>query len=129
MISIPSGTKVTCSRKGHPIGLTFEPLKAGDPLRFSALVMVPGQERIQGEHPKCKIDGSVYFLDGKIHTDQGWMPGDPRMDPVKQKKDFSEKRDRNQGKSEAAHAKNLAKHRKDKKEKKEKDKPKHENHP
>jgi hypothetical protein len=129
MSSIPSGTMITCSRKGHPIGRTKSPLKSGDPLRLSAIEMVLGQERIQGEQMHCKICGSSYYQDGKIHTDQDWMPGPPRIEPVRPKKDFSEKRDRKLGKEEAKQAECLEKFKKDKKDKKEKKDKQKPNHP
>jgi hypothetical protein len=117
MSSIEPGTIITCPRKRHKIGVTREPLKSGDPLRFSALDFEPGQERIQGERFRCRIDGSVYFQGGSMHTDQGWLPRVPHLDPVPPKKDFSEKRDRKLGKEEEKQAKRLAKFKKDKKDK------------
>jgi len=89
-------------------------------LKLSAVDLALGQERIQGEPMTCKICGSTYFLDGKIHTDQGWLPGDPRMEPVKKVKDFSIRRPLVQGKSEAKQAEALKAHRKAKKDRKDK---------
>ena len=125
MTTILKDTKIVCSRKHHPIGLTMANLKGGDPLKLSAIWFAIGQNRIQGEEPNCKICGSPYFLAGQVHTDQGWRPNEPKMDPVKQKKDFSLKRDRKLGKEEEKAAKALAKFQKDKKDKQDN----HPNHP
>jgi hypothetical protein len=85
---IPQGTIVICSRKHHHIGAMTEPLKSGDPLKLSALNFNVGQDRIQGDRPNCAICGSPYWIDGKVHTLQGWLPSEPVMEPVKPHKVF-----------------------------------------
>jgi hypothetical protein len=82
---IEKNTVITCSRRHHPIGTLTEQIKAGDPLKFFAVYFFAGQRRVQGEPFNCRLCGSLYWLDGKLHTVNGWMPDDPKMEPVKPK--------------------------------------------
>lgn len=117
MTMFPKHSLIVCPRKNHAIGYTAEALKASDPLKFSAVRFSADQYRIQGEPYKCKKCGSVYFLDGKLHTVEGWLPGDPVIEPVKKHRTFSARRPLCQGKAEAKQAECLKEHRKDKKDK------------
>ena len=79
---LPKGTEVRCPRKRHLIGVTNRQLNSGDQLRFTYVDFEPGQERIAGEHPECKLCSSRYFVQGKMHTSEGWKPSDPTLEPV-----------------------------------------------
>ena len=122
---IDKHTSIICPRRFHAIGVLTEQIKAGDPLKFASINFESGQDRIQGEKPKCKMCGSSYQIDGKVHTSTGWQPSDPKMEPVKKKpremKATKLKLDPNR--KEAKQAEKLEKHR-DKKPKKDKDKDK-----
>ena len=119
MEMIPVDTVITCSRKNHRIGVLYEPVKAGDPLKLSSVLFTIGQKRIQGEPFKCTICGFAYCMDGMIHTREGWLPSDPPSLEVPRKpREFDKTvRDLGQDRPEAVQARALAAHRKEKKEK------------
>ena len=138
---IKKTTIISCSRKDHLIGVVSQPLKVGDPFRMNSILFNMGQDRIQGEPPKCKVCGTPYFLDGKVHTIKGWMPSDPKMEPTPKPREMKghklklaphiepmpkpremkgHKLKLDPNRSEAKQARELAKVRKDKKDKKDK---------
>jgi len=83
--SLQKGTEIRCPRKRHLIGKLSRTLNADEPVNVSRIVFERGQERIAGETMKCKICDSVYFLQGKIYTQDGWQPNEPSLEPVSRK--------------------------------------------
>ena len=74
------GTQITCPRKGHAIGTLNRELISGGIVGLGIIDFEPGQERIAGERAICKLCGSMYFLQGMIHTIDGWSPNDPVLE-------------------------------------------------
>ena len=80
--TLPVGTEITCPRKNHLVGTLIKDLNSGELLRLSTVTFEPGQEKVQGEKCSCAICNSLYFVDGMIHTSDGWKPNDPQLEPV-----------------------------------------------
>ena len=78
--TLERGTDITCPRKGHKIGEIKQDLITHGPISMDSIEFEPGQERLAGETPKCKMCSSQYFVQGKIHTDDGWKPNDPILE-------------------------------------------------
>jgi len=83
--SLQKGTKIRCPRKRHLIGTLSRTLNAGEPLNVSRIEFEPGQERAAGETMTCKICSSLYYVQGKLYTEDGWQPSDPNLEPVARK--------------------------------------------
>lgn len=79
---LPRGTPIRCPRKRHLIGYLNRDFKADAVPRFNFIDFEIGQERIAGEAATCKICGSQYFVQNKTHTQEGWKPSDPQLEPV-----------------------------------------------
>ena len=77
---LEKGTIITCPRKGHKIAVVKQDIISGQALNIKLFDFEPGQERLAGETPKCKMCSSQYFVQGKIHTDDGWKPNDPILE-------------------------------------------------
>jgi hypothetical protein len=117
---IPINTLLVCPRKLHRIGVTNDAVQTNIPLSLRQLDFEAGQERVQGEPFKCRICGSPYYHGGKVHTENGWSPDDPQIQPVKEKdREMKAKKfDHAKGRPEDKDAARLKKARKDKPEKK-----------
>lgn len=78
--AIEAGIKILCPRKRHVIGSMKEPIQ--NILGFTAgkVDFENGQERVAGELNECKICQSVYFLQGKLYTELGWLPQEPQLE-------------------------------------------------
>ncbi|MCK4703933.1 MAG: hypothetical protein KAT90_00505 [Gammaproteobacteria bacterium] len=76
------GTEIRCPRKRHLIGVASTDLHGSGSFRFQFINFEQGQERIAGEQAKCKLCNSAYIAQDKIHTDGGWFPSDPKLEPV-----------------------------------------------
>lgn len=79
---LKAGTNIRCSRKRHNIGVTVSDVDVNGAIMFSSIIFAPGQERIAGEPYRCKICDSLYVMQGKVHTSDGWFPAAPLIEPV-----------------------------------------------
>lgn len=80
--TLQKGTQILCPRKRHLIGTISRKVNAGEPLNVSRIEFAPGQERIAGEVMSCKICSSLYYVQNKLYTDEGWQPNEPNLEPV-----------------------------------------------
>lgn len=80
--TLPKGTKILCPRKRHLVGTLCREIKPGEPISATSLNFEEGQERIVGERSECKLCGSVYFIQNRLYTEDGWQPSDPQLEPV-----------------------------------------------
>lgn len=83
--SLQKGTKILCPRKRHKIGVLSRTLNAGEILMAARIDFEPGQECIAGEPMACKICSSPYYVQRRLHTDSGWQPSEPSLEPVSRK--------------------------------------------
>lgn len=85
---IKKGTVITCPRKGHQIAVANRDIQSGDLVKLSDFDFESGQERVAGERMRCKHElpgddrgcRSNYFVQGCIHTSEGWKPRDPILE-------------------------------------------------
>ena len=82
---LPKGTELRCPRKRHLIGTLTRSLEPGEPLNISKVEFEAGQERIAGEVMSCKICSSLYYVQNRLYTDDGWKPSEPSLEPVSRK--------------------------------------------
>jgi len=80
MNTLPKGTQIKCPRKRHIVGVLTRALQDGEGLRVDRVTFEEGQSRIAGEPMKCRICDSVYFLQGRLYTEHGWWPSDPKLE-------------------------------------------------
>ena len=79
---IKKGALVLCPRKKHVIGKLKKEKKADELLMLSRIKFEKEQERVQGTTPTCKLCGSLYYVQGKLYTSEGWLPDEPNLEPV-----------------------------------------------
>jgi len=82
---LTKGTKILCPRKRHLIGTLNRDVNTGEIFGVNRIDFESGQERVAGEPSKCKLCSSVYFIQNKLYTDNGWLPSDPLLEPVARK--------------------------------------------
>jgi len=83
--SLPKGTEIRCPRKRHLIGKLSRMLNAGEGLMLARVDFESGQKVNAGEPAACAICGSLYYVQHKLYTDDGWKPSDPNLEPVSRK--------------------------------------------
>lgn len=81
-MKLNAGAVVICTKR-HRIGFLSRDLAVGEPVLPKVITYDLGQERIAGEALVCAECGNPYFLNGNLHTEDGWFPGTPYIEPVK----------------------------------------------
>ncbi len=86
-VLMEKGTVITCPRKGHKIAMAKRDIQSSDPIRWSDFDFESGQEPDPRMRMRCAIllAGDVecrsnYFVQGCIHTSDGWKPKDPKLE-------------------------------------------------
>lgn len=80
---LPKGTMITCPRKGHEIGTLTAEIPANKILVSPKHIdFEPGQDRPIGSPTfhLCTECGSKFFVQGMLHTSEGWRPNDPILE-------------------------------------------------
>lgn len=85
MEHLKKGTEILCPRKRHLIATLNTDLRTGTIINVKFLDFEPEQKRIAGEPMVCKLCGSMYFIQGKLYTQNGWQPSEPNLEPVSRK--------------------------------------------
>jgi len=77
---LKTGTQVQCPRKRHVIGVLKEDVQNLALLSLAKINYESGQDRVAGEIGGCKLCGSLYLTQGKIYTEYGWLPHEPKLE-------------------------------------------------